>query len=471
MTLAAPFRSRRGRRPASPPTLAGLSLVLLVSGCGGGGNGGGTDCGVNAQKEWVLATTGDWYYFDDLLPAAADPAQFDSAASLLDFLTANARADGKDRFFSFLTTRAEDNSFLGEGEFIGFGFRTRTDPGPRVFLSEVFESSPAGEAGITRGDEIVAVDSGDGFVATAELLASGDTIGDVLGPAEAGLQRGLRLKDPAGATREVSLAKRTVTLDPVPDDGVRVLPLAGTAGVGYVNLRTYISTADGQLRTAFEEFRAQGIEYFIIDLRYNGGGLVTTYELLGDLLGGARSTSDVMSRTLYNARHSGANVTRSFRPQAQSVTPVRIAFLTTDATASASELSVSTISPWVEVAIVGSDTFGKPVGQSAFDLEGCEDRMRLVTFRTVNALDEGDFFDGLAPTLTFACAAVDTLTESPGDPAEGLTAAALEWLSTGACSSVITAASARLAPGGPVVSRYPRPSRASAAQLWMPGVQ
>ena len=111
----------------------------------------------------------------------------------------------------------------------------------------------------------MAVDSGDGFVPTAELLASGDTIGDVLGPAETGLERSLRIQEPSGATREISLVKRTVTLDPVPDDGgIRVLPLAGTAGVGYLNLRTYISTAEEQLRTAFDGFRAQGIEYFPI---------------------------------------------------------------------------------------------------------------------------------------------------------------------------------------------------------------
>ena len=168
--MAGRFPCSRARKHADVPVLAVLSLALLVPGCGDGGNGGGADCGVDAQKDWVLATTRDWYYFDDLLPAVTDTSQFDSAASLLDFLTANARDEGKDRFFSFLTTRAEDDSFLGEGEFIGFGFRTRTDPGPRVFLSEVFESSPGRDAGLMRGDEIVAVDSGDGFVATAEML-------------------------------------------------------------------------------------------------------------------------------------------------------------------------------------------------------------------------------------------------------------------------------------------------------------
>jgi carboxyl-terminal processing protease len=464
-----------GRDPARAVAVA--ALAALIAGCSGGGGGGGTPagtaCAATAQKQWVLDTTRDWYLFDDLLPASVDLGQFPTAVELLDHLTSNARAQNKDRFFSFLTTRGEDNSLLGEGEFTGFGFRTRTDPGPRVFVLEVFEGSPASEGGLLRGDEIVAVDSGSGYVATADLLASGDTISDVLGPAEAGLRRGLRLAD-ASTIREVSLVKRTVTIDPVPDDdGVRVLPLAATPGVGYVNLRTYISTADGQLRAAFDGFRAQSIQYFIVDLRYNGGGLVSTSELLGDLLGGARASSDVMSRTLFNARHASANVTRPFRPQPQSVAPVRIAFLTTEATASASELNVNTIQPWIEVAIVGGDTFGKPVGQGGFDLEGCEDRLRLVTFKTVNALDEGDYFDGLAPTMTFACAATDTLTAPQGDPAEGLTAAALEWLQNGACGTLIDPASRAFKADTllDAATRFPRPRHPSAAQAWMPGVQ
>lgn len=349
-----------------------MTAAALLAACGsGGGNPGaaaGGACAAPAQKQWVLDVARDWYLFDDLLPASVNTAQFASAQELLDHLTATARAQNKDRFFSYLTTRAEESSLLGEGQFTGFGFRTRTDPGPRVFVVEVFEGSPASEGGLARGDEIVAVDSGSGFIATAELLASGDTISDVLGPAEPGIERGLRLQDDA-ATREVTLVKRTVTIDPVPDDGgVRILPLAATPGVGYLNLRTYVSTADGQLREAFEGFRTQGIEYFIVDLRYNGGGLVTTSELLGDLLGGARSTADVMSRTTFNPRRSSENSTRLFRPAAQSVAPVRIAFLTTEATASASELNINTIRPWVEVAMVGGDSFGKPVGQSAFDL-------------------------------------------------------------------------------------------------------
>src|SRR5690606_4025592 len=109
----------------------------------------------------------------------------------------------------------------------------------------------------------------------------------------------------------------------------------------------------------------------------------------------SRSTADVLSGLRFNAARSAQyDTTRRFQPRPESVMPVRIAFITTGASASASEMTINSMDPWTEVAIVGSDTFGKPVGQSAFDQTGCDTRLRLVTFRTVNALERGDYYTG-----------------------------------------------------------------------------
>jgi hypothetical protein len=118
------------------------------------------------------------------------------------------------------------------------------------------------------------------------------------------------------------------------------------------------------------------------------------------------------------------------------------------------------MAPWVEVAIVGDDTLGKPVGQDAFDLSGCDDRLRLVTFKNENALGQGEYYDGLAETLQFACAAPDTLDKPLGDATEGMTAAAIEWLRTGACNSMIPpGTTARAKPGSLVTpDRFPLPA-------------
>lgn len=470
------LRCLRACRPVPAVLLAATATVL--AGCGGGGGSGsdlgpGNACSETARKQFVLDASREWYLFQDLLPASVDPAGFATAEELLDHLTATAREQRRDRHFSYMTTRSEENALLGEGQFAGFGLRTRTDPGPRPYIVEVFESSPAGDAGLARGDEIIAVDSGGGFVPVDQLLSEGRTISDALGPPTAGVSRGLRLLR-GGDTLEVRLTKRTVTIDPVSDtDGTAILPLAGTTGVGYLNLRTYIATADAQLREAFARFRSQGLDYFIVDLRYNGGGLVGTAETMNDLLGGARSPTEAQLRITHNANKSHLDETSYFAPLPESVRPVRIAFLTTGGTASASEINVNSMAAWIEVAIVGEDTYGKPVGQLAFDLQGCDDRLRLVTFRAENALGQGDYYDGLAGTLGFACAAPDTLDRAPGDPAEGMTGAALQWLATGACGSVIEPATTatRAKPGAPAaVDRHPLPRTPSAAEHWLPGI-
>ena len=358
---------------------------------------------------------------------------------------------------------------MGEGQFVGFGFRNRTDPGDRPFILDVFATSPAADADLRRGDEIVAVNEGSGFVPVSESLASGKTLTDLLGDAAAGVTRGLRILR-GGTSVDVSMTKRTVTIDPVPDDfGVEVLPLAGTTGVGYVHLRSYISTADTQLRDAFAQFDALNLQYYIVDLRYNGGGLVSVSETINNLLGGDRTSADTQFRSVYNTSKAAQNSTTRFQPLAQSVGPVRIAFLTTDATASASEMNVNAMKPWVEVAIVGGDTLGKPVGQVAFDLSGCSDRLRLIAFKTVNSANEGDYYTGLASTMRFACAANDTLDAPLGTVSDAMTRAALDWLATGACGAVIDpSATASMKTRGAGFERYVPPS---ATERWLPGAQ
>jgi C-terminal processing protease CtpA/Prc len=457
-------------------TTAAACLSALVAACGGGGGGGGgavpAACSTTNQKQFVLDVTRDWYLFQSDLPAAVNIGDYATAQELLDALTATARAQGKDRYFSYLTTPAADSSFLLEGQYIGFGFRTsiQTD---RLLLPDVYEGSPADLGGLVRGAEIIAIDSGSGYVPMATILATDPNLEQAFGPATAGVQRGLRFVLPGGGqTIEAVFTKAIVTIPPVPAGGTAVLALPSNPSVpvGYINLRTFISPAEAPLRSAYAQFRAQGIQNFIVDYRYNGGGLVGIADLVGDLNAlGREDDTDIFESTRFNTRKAANDTVHRFNKQAQSVDPVRIAFITTGATASASELVVNGMKSWVGVAIVGSDTYGKPVGQSAFDLTGCDLRMRLVTFRVTNARGEGDYYDGLATTLPFACAASDDLTRDPWDSAESSTAAALAWLETGVCGQVMAA------PVAPFLKaqagfRLPQARTPTAAQAYLPGL-
>jgi len=460
--------------------LAILICSAVFAACGGGGGDGMVPaaCSVSAEKNFVRDATNEWYLFPDLLPARVNPSDFATAQDLLDFMTAEARAQGKDRYFSYVTTKEEDSSFLQEGEFIGFGFRFAVDPvAQRAFFMDVYETSPASEAGLGRGDELLEVNSGSGWVPIPNLLATDPTLSNAFGPAEVGVQRGFRFRKVGTNTFvESSLTKRVVAIQPIPDDGVQVIPMPGNPAmeVGYVNLRTYISTADPQLRSAFGQFAGRGIQNVIVDLRYNGGGLISIAALVGDLLGALRQPDDVFTHIRFRAsKADDFDQTRNFSPiEGTSVDAVNIAFITTGASASASEMTINGMKPWANVAIVGSDTYGKPVGQSAFDLDDrCETRLRLVTLRATNADEEGDYYGGLAETLPgAACAAQDGLLRPMGDPLEASTAAALFWLGTGNCSSLMSGVAAAQKPSLAQRLTYPVPERPTPAQVYLPGL-
>src|SRR5688572_32927915 len=150
---------------------AGL-VCTLIAACGGGNGGGssvGSACSDARERRFVLDTAREWYLFQNLLPDAVDAGQYATAEELLDALTADARAQGLDRFFSYVTTRQADDAILQEGQFVGFGFRSHIDD-DRLWLTDVFEDSPAAGGGLSRGTEITHVDSGNGFVPIATLL-------------------------------------------------------------------------------------------------------------------------------------------------------------------------------------------------------------------------------------------------------------------------------------------------------------
>ena len=255
----------------------------------------------------------------------------------------------------------------------------------------------------------------------------------------------LSLRDPSGVVRSASIAKADYNIDPVSDRyGAKIINDNGKL-VGYINLRTFIDTAEPDLVAAFDSFRQQGITELVIDLRYNGGGLVSIAELMGDLMGAGRQ-DQVFSHTTFRPEKASQNDTYTFHPRTQSIQPTRIAFIGTRGSASASELVINAMLPYLgnNMALIGSNTYGKPVGQIALDLAACDDRLRVVAFKTENADHQGDYFTGLASVIPNTCAASDDLAHQLGDSNEGMLAAALGFLAGRACTP-ISAATARTA--------------------------
>lgn len=410
-----------------------ISLLVLVSlaACSNGGDGTigpitATSCSNDGQKQFVLDNLYAWYLWNDMLPANLDIADYATPEQLVTEVTQTfgpQKADGSgplDRFSSVGSLQA-DQQFFGEGKFEGFGFSWRFE-GNDMRLTRVFSGSPAENGGLARGQTVITL--------------NGRTVADIDG--NEGISAFFSANDPVTfAMRNVDttefsadIAKAVVTIDPVPVS--RIIDLGpGIPPLGYMELATFISTANPKFDTVFADFIAAGVKDVVIDMRYNGGGLVSTAELLGDYLGGFANDGLVFSNTEFNADRAAANNTSSFfSRQGNSLDTLRLIIIATRGTASASELVTNSLIPYADVWIVGDNTFGKPVGQ--IGLEFCDKILRPTSFRTTNANDAGDYFDG----LPVDCPAADVLDVPTGDDLDPNIIAARSISLTGACPAL-----------------------------------
>ena len=456
----------------------GLFCLLLMA-CGGGGGGGSSStppppppiadggdpdgdstgdtgeldtCDVPLQIDFVEAVTDSWYLWYDEM-AEVDKADYESAQAYLDARLRPLIDDGRDRGFSYMTTITEDETNISSGAYVGFGFRSNsTSRG--LFIIDVFESGPAWAAGVRRGMELVAVDTGDGFETLAQLSEREATSEEIFGPREVGAERGFRFSQ-NGTQFEFSIAKDELAPPALAGEPL-LIERSGLAPVGYLHLRQFINAAltpeDGfsSLTDATTLFREASVTDLIIDLRYNGGGLLSVSDTMMDLLAGLTATGEPSFKIQVNDQHPEFNEDQDywglFDELPDTFSPIRIAFITSRSTASASELVINGLDPHIDVVMVGGNTFGKQVGQGRWDLhelvealerEDCDVALRLTAFEIVNGDNEGGYHQvGLEGSGRFTlCAAEDDISNAFGDPKEASVATALDWLGTGSCPS------------------------------------
>ena len=453
LTLLALAVGCSGGGSSSPPS----APITGGGGSGGDGSGGGDDasaCDAAAQIDFVEEVIDSWYLWYDEM-ADANKSDYDSAQAYLDARLAPL-IDSRRDLFSRLTTITEDETSISSGAYIGFGFRSQTTAS-RLFIIDVFESGPAYAAGVRRGMELIAVDTGSGFETLDELSARGATNEEIFGVNEVGISRVFRFLY-QNEELEIEVAKEELAPPALAGEPL-LIERSGPTPVGYLNLRQFITAAltpdEGypSLYDAGQLFRDNGVTDLIVDLRYNGGGLLSVADTMMDLLAGITAEGEPSYKIRVNDQHPDYNNDEGnwgiFDPLSDSASPIRIAFITSGGTASASELVINGLAPHVEVVLIGEDTYGKEVGQGRWDMheavEGleradCDVALRLTAFALVNGEDQGGYHQvGLEGTGRFTlCTAEDDISRAFGDPEETLVASALDWLGSGSCPTAST---------------------------------
>jgi C-terminal processing protease CtpA/Prc len=378
----------------------------------------------NEEFEEFYTGLKEWYYWNDLIPDI-DPSSYSSLPEILEAV----RYRELDRW-SFVTEWDEFWAFLNNSEFIGYGFGHTYDSDGNLRVTYVFNSTDFYEAGVRRSWIIKAINGTPIF--------SGANIGSLLGAEQVGITNTFTFQKPDGQEMTLTADKESIIMNTVLHYEVLEMD---EQKIGYMVLQSFNATTEQELNDVFAFFAQQEIDDLILDLRYNGGGLTSVAQQLASLIGGEQVADLPFTKYSFNSLRSAEyDRVENFTVEVNSLSLNRLVTIATEATASASELVINGLRPYMDVKIVGADTYGKPMGANVMRFN---DVWALVpiTFKTKNADDEGDYFDGLPVDIP----ANDGLDKMFGDPEEESLKQALAYLLTGVTK------------GSPVVKTNPWP--------------
>lgn len=395
-----------------------LALVALLQACGGGGGGAPAApqaCTIADQRQKVLDfMANDYYWYQQM--RTPDPGAGSMDAYFRSMLDVPA-----DRF-SYTEPTATHRQVFAEGTFTGYGYSlVVVDAANAVLRVRTVEpAGPAYAAGLRRGDTILAV---DGYTPAQVLAGASPTV------TTEGVPRTISARDTAGNPKNVQMVSATFPLTPVRDMTVLNATRNGQpVKVGYLDYTQFVTYSLNDLTAAVMSLAAQGASELVLDLRYNGGGDVATSRDLASLIAGARVAGQVFASLRFNDKNQAKNQTFAFQSPPASIPNLsRVFIIASGSTASASELVINGLKPFMDVVLVGEATYGKPYGFVPLDY--CGTTYNAVNFESVNALGVGGYTSGFAPT----CAVADDLDHPLGDPNEGRLSAALHYVATGQC--------------------------------------
>jgi carboxyl-terminal processing protease len=374
----------------------------------------------NALKDSALAYSRDIYLWYTQIPANLDVKSYSDLNAQMTALRQYSNEPGfsapVDRW-SFAIKKTEwDNISSGiAGDFgINVFFMAPGD----LRVRSVEKASPAGKAGIRRGWRIIKVaGSTDVSSSNADFIVSKIYNSN---------NTSFTFQKPDGHTVDLNLTAAEYLENPIFVDSVYAV---GGKKIGYLSYNSFLGDTlktYNEFQRIFNRFASQNINDLIVDLRYNGGGYVTVQEKLANYLINVAGNGGVMMKQQYNDKYSQYNETTNFR-KLGSLNLNRIFFIVSDNTASASELLINNLKPYMDVKLIGpGKTYGKPVGYFNIPV-GSEWYIFPVSFRTTNKNGEGNYFNGIALNVQVA----DGLDKDWGDLNESLLAAAVNYSISG----------------------------------------
>ena len=322
-------------------------------------------------KDFVWKGLNLWYFWQgtDSAPDLADN-RFSNDTDYINFL--NSFDSPNQLFYSLLSNEDRfswivDDYFALSGSLSGvtknngmaFGLGL-IDNGPNIFgyVQYVLPNSSASENNVIRGDIFLTVNGTQLTEDNYLSLISSDVY--TIGLAELDNNDNLILTG-----EEITLTKQIYQENPIyifntfEVNGIKV---------GYLMYNRFLSDYDQQLNQVFANFVAEGVEQLVLDLRYNPGGSVNSAINLGSMITG-NTTNDVYLKQIWNNKiqstFTDEDVTRYFAQTLSNGNSInslnlnKVYILAQNSSASASELVINALEPYIDVIHIGDVTRGK----------------------------------------------------------------------------------------------------------------
>ncbi len=392
--------------------LGGLAVILMAfsSGCT---KSDGPDSKLTQEErllqkanKFVYDYTSEAYLWRDHIPSGITYKSAPTPPELFELM----RYDNLDKW-SYVTDNSQEamDEFQGVsttyGHSLAFGRFTNKPDNLFAVVQFVYEGSPAQKAGLERGDVILKLNGAAITEDNYRQLYYSQT-----------MEIGMGAFNESGAIVDSGVSHKLSAVKMYEDPVVAHSVIdAGGSKVGYLSYAGFYAESHDRLVEVFKEFQAAGVSELILDLRYNLGGNAETPPYLASLFAPAEAvkgkkvfltqTWNDLYMDYYNKKKYDMNTYFNEK------TPVnlnlgRVFVLATSSTASASEATISGLMPYMDVVLIGGNTYGKYCGAALLvptDSEGNEDKeisnwlLSLVVYKFVNTQGLTEFKDGIAP--------------------------------------------------------------------------
>lgn len=413
-------------------------------------------------KDSIYLYAKETYYWNDGIPSydIFKPRSYATNGAVLDAIKILPGTNKPTDRYSFLDDGAVSAQLGGVSGDYGFSVFYNSENDLRI--KYVSPNSPAAAKELKRGYKIIKLNG------RTDLSSSNQATIDFIGDAIFGNAQtvSMTVQKPDGSSKDYTIARANYSNNPIFYSNIYTV--AGKK-VGYIVYNSFTTTSRDALKAKFAEFATANVTELIVDLRYNGGGSVSTADVFTNLIAPSSAAGQIMYTTYwtktmqdgnakilshqplldadgklqpftagvngvyatyadinYKPTKDAGNVELFAKEGSANIT--KVSFLVLKGTASASELLMNNLKPVMPVKLIGQTTYGKPVGFFAIHIDKLD--LYIPQFETKNQQSVGAYYSGMTPDF----AVVDDITKDFGDPQERLLAAALSYSEKGTFS-------------------------------------